>query len=37
MLSDGRFSAALAKAGRKRGAKAKGRPAKASVKRAKNR
>jgi ribonuclease R len=37
MLSDGRFSAALAKAGRKRGVKAKGRPAKASVKRAKNR
>jgi ribonuclease R len=33
MLSDGRFSAALAKAGRKRGAKPKSRAAKASAKR----
>jgi ribonuclease R len=35
MLSDGRFSASLAKAGRKRGAKPKSKAAKASVKRTK--
>src|SRR5262249_4005492 len=35
MLSDGRFSASLAKAGRKRGAKPKSRAAQASVKRTK--